>query len=354
MTTLDEKSPAEIAELHTAIDPDADVLECNNCGRNCRHLPSLGSGTAGGIKGTKYEPTLRSQVRCPSCGQKPHRKEGRAHQMLMCLFAQAGNHLGMTVMPLPTPEVVQAALDIMNNGAYKPAPTERQMSIIVRRAAGEVIPDEEYENTGRKTRTTSVPLRVAPGDAPTGNFEAADPIAVPNFIIEAAGNAMKRLRTDEEKAADKAKRDEERAKKKADAEAARLAKVAERERAKKEKADEKIAAAEAKLAEAKAAAERTANTSATPRVTQNASTSTAAPKKETKKEREARLLAVAEREAAQVTPTISTEPDAGTDPDADGYDPLAGVGQAFDDDDDEEETDEQLTPAQIAALGKLS
>lgn len=130
-STIDKASEAEQAARAELMD-GADKLECATCGRDCKHIPATaGGGTAGGMKGEKWDMTPRSQARCPSCGSKPHRKEGRPHQMTMCLIAQVANHNGLTGLPRPSVEFARMTVAYLEAGLYKEPPSEKVMAAII-------------------------------------------------------------------------------------------------------------------------------------------------------------------------------------------------------------------------------
>lgn len=289
MTTIDEKSQAEQDAIAEAIVPGAPVLECVNCGRNCRHVPTTsGSGTAGGIKGAAWTPTDRSMMRCPNCGLKLHRKEGRVHQMVMCAWGQVCMKMGLTQIVAPTLETVAAFADMMKAGEIKPAPTEKQINRIL----GGMDPAEAMKPDDPKApapRKTSLVASTKIGTELVENAALETIPGIPMPTIELPKEPEAKAEAETKPTGLKKKQDK-----------------AERKETKKER--------KARLMEAA--------------------------------EREAKLAAQAEQDDAAQIERNEAAADSPTDED-DGYDPFAGVGQPFADDEDEEE----LTPAQKAALG---
>lgn len=100
--------------------------ECLTCGRDCRH----GGGTAGSVG--RYEETVRSRVRCPSCGGKLHRKESRGGMEVNCLWRQVARHNKLTEFPKPTAEIGNLVKIYLESGLYTPPPTEAEVSELVR------------------------------------------------------------------------------------------------------------------------------------------------------------------------------------------------------------------------------
>lgn len=298
MTTVDQLSQAEQDALASAVHDGTPTLDCTTCGRNCRHTPATaGGGTAGGVKGEKWTSTQRSALRCPSCGQKPHRKEGRIHQEVMCMWGQVCLKLGLTVLAHPTASIGESLYNMLAAGEIKPPPTERQLAMLLAGVPAETAMSEPTK--GPRKNSINVP-KASPGEEVEG-MVAAPAIGLPDMPEMQAPRVIKTVEDREkERAEAKALKDQEKAKAKADKDQIR---AAAKEQAAKDKA---------------------------------------AKKAETKAEKEKRLLARAEADTKDET----VIPDEIADPD---YDPLAGVGEAFDDTDDDEEI--PLTEAQMAALG---
>ena len=75
-----------------------------------------------------------------------HRKEGRVHQEVMCLWTQASNAMGATVLLHPTEEVVNKMAELIRTGVAKPAPTEREITRLLFIADGGKAEDWEAKH----------------------------------------------------------------------------------------------------------------------------------------------------------------------------------------------------------------
>lgn len=157
MSTLDQEAPATIAAVTENTDPGEklEVLDCAQCGRNCRHTPklALGGGTAGSDKGMKFTPTARSESRCPACDGKPHRKEGRIYTEISCQYRQAMKALGSTEMLHPTEAIYLKMAEMSRTDAFRKVPTEREIENIVREKMG--LPAIEPK---RRVKNSSEPV----------------------------------------------------------------------------------------------------------------------------------------------------------------------------------------------------
>lgn len=187
------------------------VLNCTSCGRDCKHVPKLpGGGTAGGEKGTRWEASARSSTECPSCMQKPHRKEGRPHQCWMCLIAQVANHNSLTGFPKPSVDFLRLAVEYVESGMYQEPPTEQVMTLIVNgmtpEAARELVENNrKARETKRAENAKSKPVKLkdkltvtaAPGEKAEGQHQGkGKPVA---FTAAAAGINLKAEIPQEEK-----------------------------------------------------------------------------------------------------------------------------------------------------------
>jgi hypothetical protein len=168
VTTLEEKSQADLDTLVTA--EPGPVLDCTVCGRNCKHIPSAaGGGSAGGLKGEKYTPTPRSELRCPACMGKPHRKEGRIYQIIACQYRQAMLRLGATALLHPNEAIYMELAKMASTGDFKETPSDTEFARMVLIAQG-ITPPEPKRN---KIRVTSDVVKQA---------ETKDEVEIPNKV----------------------------------------------------------------------------------------------------------------------------------------------------------------------------
>lgn len=179
MSTLEETaSRADVDALITST--PGETVDCTVCGRNCRHIPSAaGGGSAGGMKGEKYEPTPRSELHCPACLGKPHRKEGRIYQEISCQYRQAMLALGATALLHPNEAIYLRLAEMARTGLLKETPTEAQVTSMIRKSLG--MPDPEPR---RRKTSVAVPQdkdkeEIAQGDETV----KTEPIALEDITL---------------------------------------------------------------------------------------------------------------------------------------------------------------------------